>query len=202
MAYNSANQPSPRKQLQVPYQTTHYALLGLYPSAGETQIRQAYRDRSRLYHPDTTDLPPQVAKQKFQQLNEAYATLSSPERRRLYDLHIGYSRIAVAAPQSSIYTKREFPINVPSSNQQAEKAASIYLDATDRPLSAGELFALFSMLLTLVVCLIIAIIVGLSHPRPVIQTEFAQELGLFEPVLSQMESHEELKETATLERAN
>ncbi len=201
MAYNSANQSSTKKP-PVSCQTTHYALLGLYPSAGETQIRQAYRDLSRLYHPDTTNLPPQVAKQKFQQLNEAYATLSSPERRRLYDLNIGYSRVAVAAPQSTIYTKRHSSINAPSINQQSEKSASVYLDPTDRPLSAGELFALFIMLLTLVACLIIAIIVGLSHPRPVIQTEFAQELGLVVPALSPMESHEELKETATLEKAN
>ena len=36
---------------------THYALLKIDPSASVKQIRQAYRELSKLYHPDTTTLP-------------------------------------------------------------------------------------------------------------------------------------------------
>jgi len=37
-----------------------------------------YRQLSKRYHPDTTALPPAIATAKFQQLNEAYATLNNP----------------------------------------------------------------------------------------------------------------------------
>ena len=76
----------------------YYGLLGLHPSASVIEIRQAYRQLSKRYHPDTTTLPPHIAKGKFQQLNEAYATLSNPERRAAYDLKIRYSRISVMQP--------------------------------------------------------------------------------------------------------
>jgi curved DNA-binding protein CbpA len=163
----------------------HYRLLGLHPSAGDQQIRRAYRDRSRLYHPDTTKLPPLLATQKFQRLNEAYGILSSPERRRLYDLSIGYSRWSVVQSQSPIApnpaamrrTQANSATSPASVTEQYERTASAYLDATDRPLSPGELFALFILGLTFVGCLMIAIFVGLSQPQSVIQSEFARELG-------------------------
>jgi hypothetical protein len=173
----------------------HYRLLGLHPSAGDQQIRRAYRARSRLYHPDTTKLPPPIAKPKFQRLNEAYGILSSPERRRLYDLSIGYSRFSVVQSQlpiganpasmhrtaanSTTSNSTTTKVPVPSTvTAQYERSASAYLDATDRPLSSGELFALFILVVTFIGCLALAIIVGLSHPQPMIQPEFARELGL------------------------
>jgi curved DNA-binding protein CbpA len=32
---------------------TYYALLGLHPSASAIEIRRAYRELSKKYHPDT-----------------------------------------------------------------------------------------------------------------------------------------------------
>ena len=47
---------------------THYDLLGVRPTASPQQIRRAFRDLSKLYHPDTTELPPAEATGKiFQQ---------------------------------------------------------------------------------------------------------------------------------------
>jgi hypothetical protein len=172
--------------------------MGLHPSAGDQQIRQAYRDRSRLYHPDTTALPLNLAKQKFQQLNEAYAILSNTERRSLYDLSIGYSRFTVAIPQ------RPHPVSPPpakstgSITEQYERAASAYLDATDRPLSPGELFALCIMLITFIGCLIIAIVVGLKQDTPMIQPAFARELGLVAPIELSVDQHNRAGEAVRL----
>lgn len=132
--------------------SSHYALLGVHPSASVRDIRQAYRELSKLYHPDTTQLPQALATAKFQQLNEAYATLSNPERRIAYDRTIGYSRIPVA--QASLP-------NLHRPHTPYDPKASAYLDPTDRPLSAGEVFALFTLGLTFLGCLLLAIAVGI-----------------------------------------
>ena len=81
---------------------TYYTLLGLHPSASAIEIRRAYRELSKRYHPDTTDLPQGVATAKFQKLNEAYATLSNPQKRLTYDLEIGYSRFGVIQAPSDL----------------------------------------------------------------------------------------------------
>jgi curved DNA-binding protein CbpA len=133
---------------------TYYELLKLHPSASVQQIRRAYRELSKLYHPDTTKLPASVAVSKFQQLNEAYATLSSPERRFAYDLKIGYSRVSVIQP----------PLNLNRPVSESRKYRSTaYLDPTDRPLSAGELFALFILGVTFIACIGLVVVVGLTR---------------------------------------
>jgi hypothetical protein len=88
-----------------------------------------------------------VATVKFQRLNEAYATLSNPDRRSLYDLQIGYSRWNVIQ-------------TIPDSDEPIANR-SAYLDPTDRPLSSGEIFALFILALTLLGCLLLAVIIAM-----------------------------------------
>ena len=139
----------------MPNQISYYVLLGLHPSASAIEIRRAYRELSKLTHPDTTDLPPAIATAKFQQLNEAYATLSNPERRVKYDLKISYSRLNVIQPPLNL--------NDSVSQSQARQSNSAYLDPTDRPLSAGEIFALFILGLTFLGCLLLAIAIGLTR---------------------------------------
>lgn len=146
--------------------SSHYSLLGVSPSASVREIRQAYRELSKLYHPDTTTLPPAIAITKFQQLNEAYATLSAPERRLAYDQKIGYSRVPVVQPLPNL---RQTP-------KAARTTSSAYLDPTDRPLSPGEVFALFILGVTFVACLVLAITIGLTRGETVLQPIMAQQV--------------------------
>ena len=132
----------------------YYSLLGLHPSASVIDIRRAYRELSKQYHPDTTELPATVATAKFQQINEAYATLSNPERRLGYDLKIGYSRFGVIQAPADL----NHPVHQPY-----DFSKSMYLDASDRPLSSGEVFVLFILLLTFVGCVLLAIAIGLTR---------------------------------------
>jgi curved DNA-binding protein CbpA len=133
-------------------QQTYYDLLGVYPTASAIEIRRAYRELSKKYHPDTTSLATAVATVKFQSLNEAYATISHPERRLAYDLEIGYSRVfVVQAP----------PTFQPLASRPDKYRSSAYLDPTDRPLSGGEIFALFMLGFTLIGCLILAIAIAI-----------------------------------------
>ncbi len=132
-------------------QQTYYDLLDVHPSASAIEIRRAYRELSKKYHPDTTTLAKPKATVKFQALNEAYAALSHPERRLAYDLEIGYSRVVVVQP-SHFHTLTSRPDNYRS---------SAYLDPTDRPLSAGEIAAILMLGITFIGCIILAISIGI-----------------------------------------
>jgi hypothetical protein len=132
----------------------HYQLLGLQPGASVQQIRRAYRDLSKLYHPDTTELPDAIATRKFQALNEAYGILSSPEKRLLYDQKIGYSRVHVIQVPTDL--------NQPTSRSQPFRSRHLYLDPSNRPLSAGEIFALFILGVTFAACLALVFLMGFT----------------------------------------
>ncbi|CEJ45345.1 J domain-containing protein [Umezakia ovalisporum] len=150
---------------QITKTTTYYGLLGLHPSASPIDIRRAYWQLSKRYHPDTTELPATVATAKFQQINEAYATLSNPERRLSYDAKIGYSRFGVIQAPTDL----NHPVRTPY-----DFSRSIYLDANDRPLSAGEIFVLFVLGLTLVGCVLVAMAVAVIRGETSIQTQPTQ----------------------------
>ena len=61
----------------------HYAVLGLRRSASGTAVRQKYRRRALLVHPDKNPSPD--AQRAFDALREAHETLSDDARRRDYD---------------------------------------------------------------------------------------------------------------------
>ena len=133
---------------------TYYDLLGVHPSASPMEIRRAYRELSKKYHPDTTILAATVATVKTQALNAAYAAVSHPERRLAYDRQIGYSRVVIVQPHPLFQTLTPRADNYRS---------SAYLDPTDRPLAAGEIFALFLLLTTFIGCILLALAVGTAR---------------------------------------
>ena len=59
----------------------YWSLLGLSPDAGAEQLKRAFRREARRWHPDLNGNDP-VAEERFKLVNEAYAVLSDPKRRR------------------------------------------------------------------------------------------------------------------------
>ena len=53
-----------------------YDLLEVSNTVGVVELRQAFRQLSKRYHPDTTSLPQAQAQESFRQLQQAYAVLS------------------------------------------------------------------------------------------------------------------------------
>jgi hypothetical protein len=76
--------------------TSLYDLLGTAPDATEDQLRQAYRRAARLVHPDVNPGPDADA--AIRRLNQAWAVLGNPERRRRYDAEIGAGPGSTAPP--------------------------------------------------------------------------------------------------------
>ena len=64
--------------------TDPYKVLGISPNATDEQVKAAYRELAKKYHPDMNP-GDKEAEKKFKEASEAYAVLSDPEKRRQYD---------------------------------------------------------------------------------------------------------------------
>lgn len=56
-----------------------YAVLGLSPNATDEEVKQAYRQLAKKYHPDRNP-GDQEAARKMQEVNEAYDQIKNPEK--------------------------------------------------------------------------------------------------------------------------
>lgn len=62
-----------------------YRILGIAGSAESAVIRAAYKALIMIYHPDRYDGDKNYAIKKSKEINEAYAVLIDPDKRKKYD---------------------------------------------------------------------------------------------------------------------
>ncbi len=61
----------------------YYETLGVSRGASESELKSAFRNLARKYHPDVNDAAD--AEDKFKEINEAYGVLSDADKRAAYD---------------------------------------------------------------------------------------------------------------------
>lgn len=61
----------------------YYAILGVSKNATLEEIKKAFREKAKKYHPDVCKLPD--AHERFVEIGEAYEVLKDPDTRREYD---------------------------------------------------------------------------------------------------------------------
>jgi len=67
----------------VPEKRDYYEVLGVDRNCTEEDLKRAYRQLAKKYHPDINKEPD--AEAKFKEISEAYGVLSNPETRAQYD---------------------------------------------------------------------------------------------------------------------
>ena len=79
----------------------YYEVLGVRKTAGEEEIKKAYRKLAMKHHPDRNPGNKQ-AEERFKEINEAYAVLSDKSKRQQYD-QFGHSGFRQRFSQEDIF---------------------------------------------------------------------------------------------------
>ena len=70
----------------------YYELLGIDPKADAGEIKQAYLEKVKKWHPDKNPHRTAEAEEKTKALNQAYQVLGDPEQRKNYDRMLRFTR--------------------------------------------------------------------------------------------------------------
>lgn len=65
----------------------YYKNLGIQKTAGDTEIKSAYRKLALKHHPDKNTDNPETASENFKKISEAYDVLSDKSKREIYDTY-------------------------------------------------------------------------------------------------------------------
>ena len=92
----------------MPEKRDYYEILGVDRGASDTELKKAYRNLAKKYHPDINP-GNKEAEVKFKEINEAYEVLSDPQKRQQYD-RLGM--LGWMAPDSAVLAVSEALISV------------------------------------------------------------------------------------------
>ncbi|WP_299457058.1 DnaJ domain-containing protein [uncultured Microscilla sp.] len=101
----------------------HYQILGLKRTASAEQIRIAYKDMAKRYHPDKNNNDPH-AEEVFKRINAAYQVLSDKTKKYDYDHPTTH-------PKSTHYRTSE-PTTVRQKKSTTYRASGTYYQASSR----------------------------------------------------------------------
>ncbi len=106
--------------MQSPKSQNYYKVLGINTSASAQEIKTAYRNLARKYHPDVNP-GNKLCEEKFKEIGEAYNVLGSQDLKRKYDLSNGYNIDKYSAPKETKEQAKQAYNNQKSTNTQKTK---------------------------------------------------------------------------------
>jgi DnaJ-class molecular chaperone len=65
----------------------YYRILGVDKGASADDVKKAYRNQARKWHPDKHPNNKDYAEEKFKEIAEAYDVLSDEQKRQIYDVY-------------------------------------------------------------------------------------------------------------------
>lgn len=102
----------------------YYDVLGVAPDAGAAEIKRAYRQLARRYHPDISGDERGSA---FLEVSRAYTVLSDPDRRRSYDARLARDS---ASSRGGDWFADEVDIDFPSVASVLDRMRSSFFGAS------------------------------------------------------------------------
>lgn len=78
---------------------SHYEILGISNSAQQQEIKKAYFELAKKYHPDSGN---EQELQKFNEITQAYKTLSDKELKKVYDLTLDAGLEIIKAKETEV----------------------------------------------------------------------------------------------------
>ena len=123
---------------------SYYKILGVDENASNHELRKAFCKLSIELHPDTTSLEIDDAKNKFQEVLEAYENLNNSNLRKIYDEKL----------------KEKFRSKNKVLNSLIIDSKNQNLVENRRPFSNGELFSLFLLFIIISISLICSVFIA------------------------------------------
>ncbi len=108
----------------------YYEILGVQPDASPEEIKRAFKELARRDHPDKNS-GSKASEEAFKELANAYAVLSDPNARVLYDVYGAASLVEDESGDPAAAWRRQ----VPSTHTLEQAAAPLYL--TRAEMNAG-----------------------------------------------------------------
>ncbi len=101
----------------------YYKILGIPESAGQNEVRRAFREKAKCLHPDVN--PGRKTHSEFQKVNEAYQVLHDRAKRQKYDLRIRhgipYQKVYYRPGQKKYRAKGDKYAHYETSDQASSK---------------------------------------------------------------------------------
>jgi DnaJ domain len=106
----------------------YYAILGVSRAASANTIRDAYRKLAKQYHPDVNK--GDYAETFFKEVNEAYETLSDPEKKAQYDQptveYVVDAKPPTPRHRDRAYHRQQRPVDYESDSQRLKRLSEEY----------------------------------------------------------------------------
>ena len=113
----------------------YYLLLGVNPTASNNEIKTAYRELAKKYHPDK-NYGNKVSEDYFKEVQEAYSVLANQGKRKKYDLSLSFGNNYYQTTENK--ERKSYTQYTGNAYQYAQQEAYHHQQNKQKPFTAKE----------------------------------------------------------------